>query len=868
MAKRNSKELDGPGPIVLMPKVGSPHWEALERERGREIVIPRDPELFLYTLTDIDGNEDIRNGAEVDIGDYCYNKGIMHAAVINTGRSIPRIEDGLKAVERRAIYTMYEKKYYGKNETKVQTAVGDMIGMVHPHGDQSAAATIYRIGNHLRMMIPYVKEKGEYGNMVNMRPSAPRYAEAVLTDYIMDCCFGDIGPCGPLYDEIDSYNYKYKEPVYLISRYPNILMQWNLGIGKGAMTWLGAFNSDDMFKATLALMDDPKANIRIYPDTPIPVDIVNKKELKSCFDKKDFKVRMRSPYHIESYERPNSRGVYEKVYALVFTALPLGVIGEHIVDEMKRLKDDDKKSSSKRFSEVLNIEPVVDQDGDGGIKLYVEYQYGYDPNTLAEKLYRSTSLAKTVGVRYYLIFNNHPEYRSPREILLIWINQRYDQKRRYYHQLSVKAAKDRAIYSALATILETKDATDEAIAIIRSSNTDDESVAKLRKRFDFTDFQARNVLEYKLKTLQRMNVKDTIAKRDKAAADYKHYRDLLGSKERIKEAIKEELREGQKKYARKRMARLRNLSVGDIGNPTDTRYVIYNGNSYFCVDKLADLGKVWPKVDSSYRLVEIRNGDDVLIFGSHGEIRIMNGYAFSTNDFGIAIETLGIGDAVSIYPNTGKYNSLVVVTRNGYGKVVEMTEAVKSSKGKIVMLSDGDTLADVIPVDDVDTAAIGMISGDTMYHVKLEDFPIFKRGSAGNRMLKGVTDPNITRICSMNIPMDGESSILIYGDSGYVKLLSSKCLTYNRKGYGTLTLAKRQIMGAAVIHASPGFVDVSFQGAGEPIRCGVTIDNKMIRFDGGKALSAKFKPSTTISAPARLLNAKRGEWYQITEVKE
>ena len=102
--------------------------------------------------------------------------------------------------------------------------------------------------------------------MEDLKPASPRYAKAALTDYAKDCFFGEVGSRKPLYDEKDAYAYQGKEPIFLISRYPNILMQWNLGIGKGALSWLGAFNSNDVFDTALKLMDNPNAEIDIYPD--------------------------------------------------------------------------------------------------------------------------------------------------------------------------------------------------------------------------------------------------------------------------------------------------------------------------------------------------------------------------------------------------------------------------------------------------------------------------------------------------------------------------------------------------------------------------------------------------------------------------
>ena len=138
----------------LSPTPGGPYslWKQRRTEK-----IPKDSNVFLYNLVDMYGSEEIKNLSEVSIGDYTLGKGTLFSLNVNVGRSIPRVEDGLKPVERRALYVMYEKGYYGKNSVKVSTVVGDMIAMVYPHGDQAPSETIYRMGRHRTMMIPYVQ---------------------------------------------------------------------------------------------------------------------------------------------------------------------------------------------------------------------------------------------------------------------------------------------------------------------------------------------------------------------------------------------------------------------------------------------------------------------------------------------------------------------------------------------------------------------------------------------------------------------------------------------------------------------------------------------------------------------------------------
>lgn len=871
----DKKYRDEEGFLRLKPKVNGPFAKWLAERKTTLFKVPKDSDVFLYNMVDIYGSDNIIDGSVIDIGDYSFNKGIIHAANMNVGRSIPWCEDGLKSVERRALYVMYKKGYYGRKTAKVASVVGAMIEMVYPHGDASPAATIFRLGRHRSMMLPYVQELSNYGNMQDLVPAAPRYADCALTDYAMDCFFSEIGPKRPLYDEKDSYNFHDKEPIYLTSRYPNILMQWNLGIGKGAMSWLGAFNSVDLFKATLTLMDDPEAKIDIYPDAPVPVEIVNKNDLKGCFDKSSFQVKMRSPYYTETDQRRAGARIENK-YTIVFTALPLGVTGDQVAGEIRDMKLQKKGAVIKNTSipEVLNTEVIADDVSDGGIKIIVEYEHGYDPNALAEKLYRSTSLAKTIGVNYKLVFENRPEVRTPREILLMWINQRYDQKRRYYTQLVLKAARDKAMYEALGILASSKANQDKAINIIRSSNGPEESIPKLRKAFDLTEFQAECILRYRLSGLQKLNVKDTLAKRQEAIDDYKKYRKMLVSEGAIKEAVRDELKQGLAKYGKPRMAKLKNLkSSGGAADPSRTKYLFYNENLYFCTEDLKDYTMAdGIKLDNSFKMLELRNSDPVLVFDKTGIVRPLTGYAFTTNDYGISMATLGMLGTTSIQlADPGReYDSVILVSEQGYGKIMDYSEVTRS-KGRVMTLNKDDYLTTVIPVkgDFHPDSLVCLPSGDHLFYLRVVDFPRNKRAAAGNKVIKNSTKTSI-KISGGSViyASDDPQFLLLYGESGYVKVLDTQYLAFSKRGNNVLTLGEKKVYGAAGVTVNDdGSANLSLHAMGKNsvVKRDVQLKlgGKTVEVSLDKGPAQRFKLATTVTTPTKLLKVGRNDWYYL-----
>lgn len=858
MARKSKQKVEASEFTELIPIPGGPYdkWRR-ERDATR---IPKDSDDFLSRVVDMYGSDDIVNMSEVPIGEYCYNHGLLFSMNMNVGRSIPWIEDGLKSVERRVIYIAFKKGLYGSKSTKVASLVGSMMEQVYPHGDQSAADSVYRLGRSKTMMIPYIQEIGNYGNMSDMKPAASRYAEAALTEYAMDCFFGDVGPKRPLYDERDSYEYTSKEPIYLISRYPNILLQWNQGIGKGASSYLGAFNSIDIFKATLALMDDPNAKIDIYPDTPTPLNITNAKALKGCFDKKKFKVAMRAPYRVETDQRRVGNKIEDK-HLLVFTAVPLGVYGKQIVEEIKAIKLEDKSKSAKRLPEVLNVEPIADEDLPGGVEIYVEYERGYDPHVLAEKLYKCTSLSAVIGVKYSLIFNYMPEYATPREILLKWINQRYDQKRRYYHQVVLKAAKDRAKYQAIAMILATPATIDKAIAIIRKSKADADSIKGLREAFGMTEFQARCVIAIRLASLQKMDIEEVKQKEKEASAIYKQYRKLLSEENAVKEAVREELKAGLKKYGKKRVATLTNIESG----PADSnmrKYIFYSQDMFYCTDDVSKLPAFWGKIDHSFKMISITNGETVMVFTKKGDVKMLSGYAFSLSEAGINMSQLGVTDVVSVIGSNLPvgYDSVAMITEQGYGKVVDASLILKVNRmGNVMNLYTGDSLVDVVPIKNNghSDSILGMVHGDTLYYVKAEDFPRYQRASAGNRIIKNVEDLRISRMIYFDAS-DSADYMLICGESGYLKFLDAAYLAFSKRGNNTISLQGKRIVGAVFLHGSEDSLAL-YNGAGR-LDLKVQI-GKVVKFIASTGEEQKFKMTTSIGAPTKVLKLGKNDWY-------
>ena len=498
------------------------------------------------------------------------------------------------------------------------------------------------------------------------------------------------------------------------------------------------------------------------------------------------------------------------------------------------------------------METDVSVDTPGGINFSVIYEKGYDPDALAEKLYKSTQFARTVGVQYTLITDNQANLYTPREIIKIWISQRYDQKRRYYHQKVLKAAKDRAMYEAICTILESKSNIDEAINIIRNSKNDEETIAKMSKRFGFTEFQCVCIIQIRLKNLQKMDIEETKKQRDAALAEYKHYRKLLTEDDAIKNAIKAELEDCITRYGRPRMAKVYDLDDTSVGDVNGSRFVIYNDTMFYSTENVDGLPKINSRAEKDYRIIELQNKESVLVVAKNATTKILNGYAFNYTDAGININQLGVSSIANIIPLNSKLLGVVLLTASGYGKFMETNEITKSTKSKIMTLPADDTLIAAVPIYDKDSVIAAWIDGK-VYYAPLEDFPTLKRTSLGNRVFK----PAGTLVQATALPKNA-SHWLLYSEFGFMKAINASILKYSKKHTQTINMEGRYIQGIVPIVNNIG--KLWYYSKDGAIQMDVEI-GKMVRLSIGK-VETKFRLGTTIGTPVKALKNGRNEFYQ------
>lgn len=804
---------------------------------------------------------------EMEVGDYIDEKSIEFMMNRDIGRDIPNIEDGMTPVERRMLYTMFHEGL-GPNSKreKVATIVGATIELVYPHGDMPLNQTNARIGRHWNMMIPYIDGEGNFGNIYTKKEASMRYRKARLSHYSWDCFFSETEKNNPNFDVKPNYNYSDFEPIWLPTKYPNILLQWNTGIGIGVSSTIAAFNSKELLEATIKLMHDPEAKIDIYPDTPMPLYIINKKELKNCFDKNSFTIETVAPYTIE-YEK--FRG--EEMCYIVFKSVSITANLKSIEDTIKKIKKDDENSAVKKLKEVKDIKvnvaakasddrKAMSPDDTKKLDFKIEIEKGYDPHTVAAKIITMTHFGTSIGASYNVVKDGMVLRSTPRMILLEWINSRMSQKYRTVQQELATLFYDILVAEGMLKIHSQKDGVDKLVKIVRfhknpsgGKANKQEIIMELVRVLALNPKQAEYIYNSNIGTLSSLSVEELEKKHKKLKSRYDELRDLCNDDD-MKKLIISELEEGIKKYGVPRNATFKNM---DEVQQRDL-YLVYNDKGYYCVDNL----NYKMDVDKSFKVLKFNTLDELVVLYSNGTVANLVGTMFKeamlnakTAMFITDGNSFKVNDIVSILIHDKKNNFIVLATEKGYMKALDYKEVTKKSSVSIIKLEDDDRVVSVNIAKSLENNIITMNCEDRMYYVDGKSVPLQKKGSSGNKLFK----KNNLPVSSVSIIGKDDELVMLYGDSGYVKIIPAQYVNPTKDAY--ISMMGKNIKGVVGLKNKKKIALYELSGETE-IRLQYDEKTKLITMTTENG-EVKFKASSTVGTPHKLFKKSKNELYEI-----
>ncbi len=451
-----------------------------------------------------------------------------YAMSVIVSRALPEI-DGFKPSHRKLLYTMYKMNLIKGIRTKSANIVGQTMKL-NPHGDAAIYETMVRLtkGNG-SLMTPFVDSKGNFGKVYSrdMAYAASRYTEAKLSEICTEV-FNDIEEDSV--DFMDNYDGTIKEPVLLPTRFPNILVNPNQGIAVGMASNFCSFNLGEVCDATIAYLKNEDTDVLSYivaPDFPTGGQLIlDKAEMRQVLEtgKGSFKVRAKYTY-------------IKKENCIEVTEIPYTTTVEAIIDKIEELV---------KTGKIKDINDVRDETDLSGLKLTIDLKRSTDPETLMQKLYKSTTLEDSFSCNFNLLINGMPKVLGFKSIISEWCTFRQDCVVRKYKFIIEKLEKRYHLLLGLKQILLD---IDKAIEIVRNTEKEKEVVPRLMEYFEISEMQADYVAEIKLRHLNKQYILETLKELEELENKIAELKDIIANPKKVKKVISDELKVIKKKFS-------------------------------------------------------------------------------------------------------------------------------------------------------------------------------------------------------------------------------------------------------------------------------------------------------------------------------
>lgn len=465
-----------------------------------------------------------------------------YAEYVIMERAIPRVEDGLKPVQRRILYTMYELGIGpDKPYRKSARIVGDALGKYHPHGDSSVYDAMVRMAQDFVMRAQLVDGHGNFGSMDGDSAAAMRYTEARLAPLAMELIRDiekDTVPFSLNFDDT------LKEPDVLPGRFPNLLVNGSSGIAVGIATNIPPHNLGEVIDGVIAQMENPDISLDSLmeiikgPDFPTGGVIIGKDEIKKAYATGKGRIIVRAKVDIED------GGGGKKL--LVIKEVPYQVNKATLLERIVKLREERKG--------VLNgIADVRDESDRNGIRAVIEVKKDGDAEKILNYLYKYSDLQVTFGANMVAIADGKPKQMGLKEIIEYYIKHQKDVvTRRTKYDLDKARARGHILEGLMIAVNN----IDEVIAIIRSSKNPKAAKERLIKTFELSEEQAQAILDMRLQKLTSLEIINLEKEYKEVKKQIERLEAILGSEKRLINLIKKELLEIKKKYADERRTKI------------------------------------------------------------------------------------------------------------------------------------------------------------------------------------------------------------------------------------------------------------------------------------------------------------------------
>lgn len=629
---------------------------------------------------------------------------IEYAVAVNSDRAIPDSKSGLKPVARRILWGAFDGgKLSSKPHVKSARIVGDVMGALHPHGDSSIYGALVRLGQDWVMRYPLIDFHGNVGNQAGDGPAAMRYTEARLSKLAEDGMLFGIKKHNvdfmPTYDETS------EEPVTLPAIFPNLLCNPNTGIGVAmASSWM-CHNLGEVAQAIYDYMDG-KEPMLPGPDFPTGGIVINKNDIPAIMRTGRGSVKVRGRYKVEKNK-------------IIFYEIPYGETIEGLLNEISEVCD--KK-------EIEGISEVHDESNKKGLRIVIVCEKGLDPEGIVKKLFAKTNLQTSLSYNQVALIDKTPtDPLSLKQCIEIYLNHNIDcLKREIEFDLNKAKARLHVVEGLLIALAN----IENVIKLIK--NAESSSVAKinLMNTYKLSEVQSKAILDMKLAKLAKLEIEELENEKKSLIQQIAEWEDILQSKDKQINIIRQRLETLVKKYGDSRRTELAQIEVPKeekeieevipedvVVIMTQTGEIKRIPRASFRTQRRNGKG-VASKEESVLDTISTNTIDTLMFFTTKGKM-----YRMIVDDVPVGNNTskgININNLIALEPGekviamTSLYRKtkakyVVFITKNGLIKktLLEEYEKTKRNKGIIALsLKEGDAIAEVTFLEEEDLILI------------------------------------------------------------------------------------------------------------------------------------------------------------------
>ncbi len=747
---------------------------------------------------------------ESALNEVMHNSYMTYAEYVTMERALPRVEDGLKPVQRRILYTLSELGITpDKPYKKSARIVGEALGKYHPHGDTSVYDAMVRLAQDYTMRAPLVDGHGNFGSMDGDSPAAMRYTEARMSALALEMLRDldkDTVAFRPNFDDTE------REPDMLPARFPNLLVNGASGIAVGLATNIPPHNLAEVIDGVVMRMEHPHCELQEMmdivkgPDFPTGGYLLCGGELEQAYRTGKGRVQIRAKTHFE--KQPNGKT------SIVITEVPYEVKKANLLEKVLQVSEQKKDL-------FAGIDDIRDESDREGVRAVIEIKKGHDAEKILNLLYKYTDMQVTFGINMMVIADGAPQQLGLLPVMDYYIrHQKNVVTRRTRYDLE-KAEKREHILQGLMIAVQN---IDRVIKLIRASKNTEEARKALMAEFNLTSIQAQAILDMRLARLTNLEIITLENEYKEVVALIKYLKSILDSEEKLLEVIKDELLLVKENYADKRRTQFISAEKAQI--VVDESEFIATEDCIITLTRGGNLKrmtlKAWQKGAEAEDLEEklqpslitqTDTGSKIFLFTNKGNLYTIASTAIPEarmREAGKSLNALipGVENDEVVLNILVKQDfaceHILFASRSGLVKAVAVAEFdVKKTKIMACGLKDGDELIYVQP-DDPNAQTLLCLSSDGMSirFAKSEISVMGRSGKGVGAMKLGV---RAKLVLAAQIQDGQEGNVLLMTEKGYAKqtpLAEFDVQGRNGKGLKAFQFTPhngKQIVGALIV---------------------------------------------------------------------